>query len=135
MRHTAGFKNVYVGPTCAKYQEGVDIWPLACLMVFTATGGGLPFGHEGNGVAVLRRLFQRMGVPPALLVTKNRWRLLQSEEGVEIAAGYRGGLSPDAGGGFSSLPPEQAWVKRVFQWAEDSRPSASDFVHESEAQN
>ena len=129
MRHTAGFK--YVWPTCAKHQEGVDIWPLACLMVFTATGG-LPLGHDGNGVAVLRRLFQRTGVPPALLVTKNRWRRLQSEAGVEIAAAYRGGLPPDAGGGFSSLPLEQAWVERVFQWAEDSRPSASDFAHEAQ---
>lgn len=124
---STAFKYFYEEPVSAKYEEGVDIWPLACLMVF-AVSGQLPFGAQACGVAILRGLLERMGEPPAALVARNRWNLLRSEVGVRLVAAHprRGGMSP-------GRRLEHAWADRVFQWAANSRPNAMDFVREAEA--
>lgn len=126
LRVSAAFQYVYGEPFIAKYKEGVDIWPLACLMEF-AVKGRLPFGSDDDGVVVLKRLLGRLGEPPQALVRRNRWGILQGEVGTGFVAANarRGGLSPAAG-------LEESWARRVFQWSESARPDASDFVHEVE---
>ena len=57
---------VYCEPASAKYQYGVDVWPLACLMVFVASGD-LPFSHSDCGAVLIKKMFERLGAVGARL--------------------------------------------------------------------
>ena len=113
----------------------MDTWPLATLMSFAA-GGCFLFGDEADGVAVLALLFERLGVLAPQLVERNSRSWLQRKEGVHFAKMgalsdirhpcCRGGVSPD-------LAHVHSWVGKIFQRAEESRPTAIDFVNGAEA--
>lgn len=115
---------VYKEPATAKYQHGVGVWPLACFMVFVASGD-LPFGHQDCGAGLLKKMFERLGAVCRPLVNRSRWDIFTDLHGARFLDTY--GTRKRSAHAWPELVC--SLVKGVLQWDSTARPRAVELLN------